>query len=127
MANTTIAVVTDRTQLDRQIAGTFERCGFPGPERMDRSRPEPEERRARRRSERPGQRDPLDLQTVLRQGGSRTLMTTIQKFEEALTTPDGRLDVLNPSDNVIIMVDEAHRSQYGDLGALMSKACPTPR
>ena len=124
LANATIAVVTDRTQLDRQIAGTFARCGFPGPERMDRSRPEPEERRARRRRERPGQRDPLDLQTVLKQGGTRSVMTTIQKFEEALTTPDGPLDVLNPSDNVIIMVDEAHRSQYGDLGALMSKALP---
>ena len=124
LANSTIVVVTDRTQLDRQIAGTFERCGFPGPERMDRSRPEPAERRDRRRRERPNQRDPLDLQTVLRQGGSRTMMTTIQKFEEALTTPDGPLDLLNPSDNVIIMVDEAHRSQYGDLGALMSKALP---
>ena len=124
LANATIAVVTDRTQLDRQIAGTFERCGFPGPERMDRSRPEPEERRARRRRERPGQLDPLDLQTVLKQGGSRTVMTTIQKFEEALTSPDGPLDLLNTSDNVIIMVDEAHRSQYGDLGALMSKALP---
>ena len=124
LANTTIVVVTDRTQLDRQIAGTFERCGFPGPERMGRSLPEPEERRSRRRRERPGQRNPLDLQTVLKQGGSRTVMTTIQKFEEALTTPDGLLDLLNPSDNVIIMVDEAHRSQYGDLGALMSKALP---
>ncbi len=124
LANATIAVVTDRTQLDRQITGTFQRCGFPGPERMDRSRPEPEDRRARRRWERPGQRDPLDLQTVLKQGGSRTVMTTIQKFEEALTTPDGPLDLLNPSDNVIIMVDEAHRSQYGDLGALMSRALP---
>ncbi len=51
-------------------------------------------------------------------------MTTIQKFEEALTTPDGSLEALNPSDNVIIMVDEAHRSQYGGLGALMSKALP---
>ena len=124
LANATIVVVTDRTQLDKQIAGTFERCGFPGPERMERSRPEPPERRARRRRERPDQRDPLDLQSVLKQGGSRTVMTTIQKFEEALTTPDGTLDVLNPSDNVIIMVDEAHRSQYGDLGALMSKALP---
>ena len=124
LANATIAVVTDRTQLDRQIAGTFKRCGFPEPERMDRSRPEAEERRTQRRRERPGQRDPLDLQTVLKQGGSRTVMTTIQKFEEALTTPDGPLDLLNPSDNVIIMVDEAHRSQYGDLGALMSKALP---
>ena len=124
LANATIAVVTDRTQLDRQIAGTFERCGFPGPERMDRSLPEPEERRSRRRRERPGQRNPLDLQTVLKQGGSRTVMTTIQKFEETLTTLDGPLDLLNPSDNVIIMVDEAHRSQYGDLSALMSKALP---
>ena len=35
LANTTIAVVTDRTQLDRQIAGTFERCGFPGPSRKN--------------------------------------------------------------------------------------------
>ena len=124
LSNATIAVVTDRTQLDRQIAGTFQRCGFPGPERMDRSRPEPEERRARRRRERPGRRDPLDLQTVLRQGGSRTVMTTIQKFEEALATPDGPLDALNPSDKVIVMVDEAHRSQYGDLGALLSQALP---
>ncbi len=124
LSNTTIVVVTDRTQLDRQISETFQRCGFPGPERMDRSRPEPEERRARRRRERPGQRDPLDLQTVLRQGGSRTVMTTIQKFEEALTTPAGPLDLLNPSDDVLVMVDEAHRSQYGDLGALMSKALP---
>ena len=52
------------------------------------------------------------------------MMTTIQKFEEALTTPEGPLDLLNPSDNVLIMVDEAHRSQYGDLGALMSRALP---
>ena len=124
LANATIAVVTDRSQLNRQIAGTFERCGFPGPERMERSRPEPEERRARRRRERPGQPHPLDLQSVLKQGGSRTVMTTIQKFEEALTEPDESFDFLNPSDNVIIMVDEAHRSQYGDLGALMSRALP---
>ena len=124
LANATIAVVTDRIQLDRQISDTFARCGFPSPERMDRSRPEPVERRARRRRERPGQRDPLDLQSVLRQGGNRTVMTTIQKFEEALTTPDGPLDLLNPSDTVLIMVDEAHRSQYGDLGALMSRALP---
>ena len=122
LANATIVVVTDRTQLDKQIAGTFERCGFPAPERMDRSRPEPAERLARRRRERPDQRAPLDLQSVLKQGGSRTVMTTIQKFEEALTTPDGPLDLLNPSDNVIIMVDEAHRSHYGPLGGLMSKA-----
>ncbi len=124
LGNPTIVVVTDRTQLDRQIAGTFERCGFLAPERMDRSRPEPLDRRARRRMQRPGQRDPLDLQSVLRQGGSRTVMTTIQKFEEALTAPEGELDVLNASENVIVMVDEAHRTQYGTLGAQISRALP---
>ena len=123
-AAATIVVVTDRTQLDRQIANTFERCGFPAPERMERSRPEPAERLARRRAERPGRRDPLDLQSALRQGGGRTVMTTIQKFEEALTSPEGEFDVLNASENVIVMVDEAHRTQYGMLGARMSRALP---
>ena len=32
--------------------------------------------------------------------------------------------MLNPSDNVIVMVDEAHRTQYGTLGARMSQALP---
>ena len=116
LANADIVVVTDRTQLDKQISDTFRRCGFPAPEQMDRSRPEPEER--------PGRAEPLDLQTVIKQGGGRTVMTTIQKFEQALTTPDGKLDVLNDSGNVFIMVDEAHRTQYGVLGSLMSRALP---
>ena len=124
LANADIVVVTDRTQLDKQISDTFRRCGFPAPERMDRSRPEPEERRARRRRETPNRAQPLDLQTVLGQVGGRTVMTTIQKFEEALTTPGGKLDVLNNSGNVFIMVDEAHRTQYGVLGGLMSRALP---
>ena len=51
-------------------------------------------------------------------------MTTVQKFEEALTTPEGALDALNASENVIVMVDEAHRTQYGMLGARMSRALP---
>ena len=124
LANADIAVVTDRTQLDKQISETFRRCGFPAPERMDRSRPEPEERRSRRLRETPNRAQPLDLQTVLRQGGGRTVMTTIQKFEEALTTTDGKLDVLNDSGNVFIMVDEAHRTQYGVLGGKMTRALP---
>ena len=95
LANADIVVVTDRTQLDKQISDTFRHCGFPAPERVDRSRPEPEECRARRRRETPNQAQPRDLQTVLRQGGGRAAMTTIQKFEEAMTTPDGKLAVRN--------------------------------
>ena len=124
LANADIVVVTDRTQLDKQISDTFRRCGFPAPERMDRSRPEQQERQFRRRRETPNRAQPLDLQTVLRQGSGRTVMTTIQKFQEALTTPDGKLDALSDSGNVFIMVDEAHRTQYGVLGGLMSRALP---
>ncbi len=122
LANADIVVVTDHTQLDKQISDTFRRYGFPAPERMDRSSPEPEERRARRRRGTPNRAQPLDLQTVLRQGGGRTVMTTVQKFQEALTANDSKLDMLNDSGNVFSMVDEAHRTQYGVLGSLMSRA-----
>ena len=103
LGNPTIVVVTDRRQLDRQISETFKRCGFPAPEQADSSR---------------------DLRRLLTTGAGRTIMTTIQKFEQALTVPGGELDVLNPSENVIVMVDEAHRTQYGILGGRMSRALP---
>ena len=122
--NPTIVVVTDRTQLDDQIAGTFERCGFDSPERIDRSLPETAERRARRERHYPNRRAPVDLQSALVRGGGRTLITTIQKFEEALATPGSELTVLNSSENVVVMVDEAHRTQYGILGAKLSQALP---
>ena len=124
LANSIIVTVTDRTQLDDQIANTFQRCGFPAPERIDRSKPEPENILQRRRAQNPNQPDPLDLQTALQRGGGRTFMTTIQKFEEALDTPAGSLQALNESDSVIVMVDEAHRTQYGMLGAKLSQALP---
>ena len=100
LSNPTIVVVTDRTQLDRQISGTFERCGFPAPEQAASGR---------------------DLRRLLTTGAGRTIMTTIQKFEDALTAPEGEFDVLNSSENVIVMVDEAHRTQYGILGGRMSR------
>ena len=103
LGNPTIVVVTDRTQLDRQIAGTFERCGFPAPEQAATSR---------------------HLRRLLTTGAGRTIMTTIQKFEEALTVSGGELDALNASGDVIVMVDEAHRTQYGILGGRMSRALP---
>ena len=103
LSSSTIVVVTDRRQLDRQISDTFEGCGFPAPEQAASGR---------------------DLRRLLTTGSGRTIMTTIQKFEDAVTFPGGQLEVLNPSEDVIVMVDEAHRTQYGILGGRLSRALP---
>ena len=103
LSSSTIVVVTDRRQLDRQISDTFEGCGFPAPEQAASGQ---------------------DLRRLLTTGSGRTIMTTIQKFEDAVSYPDGQLDVLNPSEDVVVMVDEAHRTQYGILGGRMSRALP---
>ena len=99
----TIVVVTDRRQLDRQITGTFERCGFPAPEQAKSGR---------------------HLRSILTAGAGRTIMTTIQKFEDAVAEPGTGRDELDASDQVVVMVDEAHRTQYGILGARLSRALP---
>ena len=101
--NPTIVVVTDRKQLDKQISETFRACGFPAPEPANSGR---------------------DLRRLLTSSTGRTVMTTIQKFEEVLATPEGELDALNLADNIVVMVDEAHRTQYGPLGARLSQALP---
>ena len=103
LGNPKIVVVTDRTQLDRQITETFQRCGFPAPRQASSTR---------------------ELRQLLTSRAGHTVMTTVQKFEDALNTPEGELEVLDPSENVIVMVDEAHRTQYGVLGARMSQALP---
>ncbi len=101
--NPTIVVVTDRKQLDKQISETFRACGFPAPEPANSGR---------------------DLRRLLTSSTGRTVMTTIQKFEEVLATPEGELDALNLADNIVVMVDEAHRTQYGPLGARLPQALP---
>lgn len=103
LGNPKILVVTDRTQLDRQITETFQRCGFPAPRQASSTR---------------------ELRQLLTSSAGHTVMTTVQKFEDALSIPEGELEVLDASENVVVMVDEAHRTQYGVLGARMSKALP---
>ena len=104
LRNPTIVVVTDRTQLDRQITNTFRAAFVPGePERADSTR---------------------ELRELLRTSSGRTVMTTIQKFEEVLGAPAGDLTHLNNADNVVVMIDEAHRTQYGLLASKMRAALP---
>jgi len=101
LGNPTIVIVTDRTQLDQQITDTFRNCGFPEPERA---------------------KDTGDLRRLLRAAPGRTMMTTIQKFEEVLGP--GARDALNDAEKLVVMVDEAHRTQYGNLAAKMRAALP---
>ena len=104
LRNPTIVVVTDRTQLDRQITTTF---------RSASAADEPERAVTTRR-----------LRNLLTTGVGRTVMTTIQKFEEVLNAPGGALGHLNDAENVVVMADEAHRSEYKVLAAKMRAALP---
>lgn len=97
--NPLIVVATDRINLDQQITGTFERCGFPNPEQAS---------------------SVAELYGWLNSSVGRTILTTIQKFKDRSLTRE----VSNPAENVFVLVDEAHRTQYGNLAALMRKALP---
>jgi type I restriction enzyme R subunit len=58
-----------------------------------------------------------ELADLLGKDARKVVITTIHKFAEA----DG---VLNDRDNIIVLVDEAHRTQEGDLGRKMREALP---
>ena len=95
LKNPTVLIVVDRIDLDTQITATFNAADVPNLVAAD-SREE--------------------LQQLLAQDARKVIITTIHKFAEA----DG---VLNDRDNIIVLVDEAHRTQEGDLGK-MREALP---
>lgn len=92
----TVLIVVDRLDLDTQIGDTFSATDVPNVVSTD-SREE--------------------LHTLLRAGTRKIIITTIHKFAEA----EG---VLDDRDNIVAMVDEAHRSQEGDFGRRMRAALP---
>lgn len=101
--NPALIIITDRIQLDNQISGTFERCGFPNPAHAESSE---------------------DLRQLLKTGAGQTVLTTVQKF---LTRPGerkGEFPTLSTAKDVFVLVDEAHRTQYRDFGANMRQALP---
>jgi type I restriction enzyme R subunit len=101
MANPTLVVLTDRNDLDDQLFGTFSIC-------QDLIRQRPEQANSRE-----------DLQKILSRSSGGVVFTTIQKF-----TPDARsgsYPILTDRRNVIVIVDEAHRSQYGFKAKMDSK------
>jgi type I restriction enzyme, R subunit len=92
----TVLIVVDRIDLDTQITATFNASDVPNLVSTD-SRAE--------------------LEQLLRVGARKVIITTIHKFAEA----EG---VLDDRDNIIAMVDEAHRTQEGDLGRKMRASLP---
>lgn len=92
MANPTIVVLTDRNDLDDQLFGTFARC-------RDLLRQDPVQAI-----------DRGDLRAKLNVASGGAVFTTIQKF-----FPEERGDrhpVLSERRNIVVIADEAHRSQY---------------
>ena len=92
MNNPTIVVLTDRNDLDDQLFGTFSRC-----QELLRQSPTQAESRA-------------DLRSKLSVNVGGVVFTTIQKF-----FPEARGDshpVLSERRNIVVIADEAHRSQY---------------
>ncbi|UFS56840.1 type I restriction endonuclease subunit R [Comamonadaceae bacterium M7527] len=101
MANPTLVVLTDRNDLDDQLFGTFSMC-------QDLIRQRPEQANSRE-----------DLQQILSRSSGGVVFTTIQKF-----SPDAgssTYPVLTNRRNVVVIVDEAHRSQYGFKAKIDSK------
>jgi type I restriction enzyme R subunit len=96
LGNPTVIIVVDRIDLDTQISATFNAADVPNMV---------------------GVASRQELQELLGQDVRKVLITTIDKFGEA----GGRL---NERSNIIVMVDEAHRTQEGDLGRKMREALP---
>jgi type I restriction enzyme, R subunit len=93
LANPTIVVVTDRNDLDDQLFGTFSLCRA-----LLRQTPQQADSRE-------------DLQRLLARPSGGVIFTTIQKFSPAKGEQDYPL--LTDRRNVVVIADEAHRSQYG--------------
>ena len=93
MENPTFVVITDRNDLDDQLFGTFSMC-------RDLLRQTPRQADSRE-----------DLQKALTRPSGGVVFTTIQKFAPERGETD--YPVLTDRRNVVVIADEAHRSQYG--------------
>ena len=101
MENPTVVVITDRNDLDDQLFGTFSMC-------RDLLRQTPQQAESRE-----------DLQKILTRPSGGVVFTTIQKF--ATESGETAYPVLTDRRNVVVIADEAHRSQYGFRARLAYK------
>lgn len=92
----TVLILVDRTDLDTQISGTFNAADIANVETTDNIR---------------------ELQTMLERDTRKIIVSMIFKFRDAKPN-------MNTRENIIVLVDEAHRTQEGDLGRQMRAALP---
>ncbi|MCH7687280.1 MAG: type I restriction endonuclease subunit R [Planctomycetes bacterium] len=92
MENPTLVVLTDRNDLDDQLFGQFSRC-----HELLRQQPQQSESRDQ-------------LQDLLKVASGGVVFTTIQKFFPE--QKGGRYPTLSERRNIVVIADEAHRSQY---------------
>lgn len=92
----TVIVLVDRTDLDTQISSTFNAADVANVESTDSIK---------------------ELQQMLERDTRKIIISMIHKFRDAKPN-------MNERDNIILLVDEAHRTQEGDLGRQMRAALP---
>lgn len=96
--NPKIILVTDRTDLDRQITSTFKKCGIYVENAATGAK----------------------LIELLESKSDAVITTVINKFETAVKGLKKPLE----NSNIFVLIDEGHRSQYGDMSIQMQKALP---
>jgi len=99
--NPTIIVLTDRNDLDDQLFGTFGKC-------QDILRQKPTQANDRK-----------EIQKLLKVSSGGVVFTTIQKFFPEQDRE--KYPILTERDNIIVIADEAHRSQYGFSAKILDK------
>lgn len=96
LGNPTVLIVVDRTDLDSQISASFASADVSNFVTTDSIK---------------------ELNTLLERDTRKIIITMIHKFRDAYPN-------MNQRKNIIVMVDEAHRTQEGNLGRQMRAALP---
>ncbi len=96
-----LVFLTDRTQLDTQLTTTFKNVQNETVYHADSVK---------------------SLKALLAKDSSDVITAMVQKFQE--NSDDFNFPVLNDSEKIIVLADEAHRTQYGALGAAINTALP---
>jgi type I restriction enzyme, R subunit len=104
-----IIIVTDRVDLEKQLAATFMTGGAFGSAVATKKEGETSKVQSGR-----------DLAKRIGSGSERIIFTLLQKFNSATKLPECK----NTSDKIIVLVDEGHRSQGGENHERMRQALP---